>query len=144
MADYTGALLKAMSIISENNSGTNNDKTIKASIISVQSDNQYTASYNGGKIAAYSNNSEKYNKLLWLVCSRPFDKKQLLYDDLNILRILDLKIDYTDENELIKPEWLEDYKQRLVEVILYQDRHPDENKYLSLMRQLYKDEFIDA
>ena len=41
-------------------------------------------------------------------------------------------------------EWLEDYKQRLVEVILYQDRHPDENKYLSLMRQLYKDEFIDA
>ena len=52
MADYTGALLKAMSIISENNSGTNNDKTIKASIISVQSDNQYTASYNGGKIAA--------------------------------------------------------------------------------------------
>ena len=30
MADYTGALLKAMSIISENNSGTNNDKTIKA------------------------------------------------------------------------------------------------------------------
>lgn len=61
MADYTGALLKAMSIISENNSGTNNDKTIKASIISVQSDNKYTASYNGGKIAAYSNNSEKYN-----------------------------------------------------------------------------------
>ena len=57
---------------------------------------------------------------------------------------VDLKIDYTDENELIKPEWLEDYKQRLVEVILYQDRHPDENKYLSLMRQLYKDEFIDA
>ena len=89
-------------------------------------------------------NSEKYNKLLWLVCSRPFDKKQLLYDDLNILRILDLKIDYTDENELIKPEWLEDYKQRLVEVILYQDRHPDENKYLSLMRQLYKDEFANA
>ena len=39
-----------------------NDKTIKASIISVQSDNQYTASYNGGKIAAYSNNSEKYNQ----------------------------------------------------------------------------------
>ena len=67
-----------------------------------------------------------------------------MYDDLNILRILDLKIDYTDENELIKPEWLEDYKQRLVEVILYQDRHPDENKYLSLMRQLYKDEFINA
>lgn len=61
MADYTGALLKAMSIISENNSSANNDKTIKASIISVQSDNQYTASYNGGKIAAYSNNSEKYN-----------------------------------------------------------------------------------
>ena len=61
MADYTGALLKAMSIISENSSGTNSDKTVKASIVSVQSDNQYTASYNGGQIAAYSNNSEKYN-----------------------------------------------------------------------------------
>lgn len=85
-------------------------------------------------------NAEKYNKLLWLVRARPFCTKQIIYDDINILRIL--KIDFDIEN-IVYPSWFNDYKEDLVKKILYTERHPNDEKYQELMIELYNEKYRD-
>lgn len=73
-------------------------------------------------------NEKKYTFMVDLTCARPFYNDQVLYEDEDIEKIIGKPL---GDN-------LENYKTQLVKTILMMDRHPDDDEYLDVMKDVAK------